>query len=219
MKKILRNQKGISLIEILAGIPLAAVVFAIFGIALSHFIITYQETQLYTQLQQDLFNAIETMRYGYALEGVTDDEGLIGLMTAEKVEFSTSRTDMTIKPIVVDPTYIYKSTFSVNDDKQLEVRSTYGVKYFRTPKLVFPSTPKKMIGSEPQFKILNPRNIWTVLKTDNEGNALLLKIELEAQVRFRERKRGQSRSEDIRRNTRTIRYETSVFLGNAQEEA
>ena len=219
MKKILRNQKGISLIEILAGIPLAAVVFAIFGIALSHFIITYQETQLYTQLQEDLFSAIETMRYGYALEGVTDDEGLIGLMTAEKVEFSLSRTDMTIKPMVVDPTYDYRSTFSVNDDKQLEVRSTYGVKYFRTPKLVFPSTSKKMIGNQPQFKILNPRNIWTVLKTDNEGNPLLLKIELEAQVRFRERKRGQSREEDIRRNTRKIRYETSVFLGNAQEEA
>ncbi len=218
MKKILKNQKGSSLIEILAGIPLAALVFAIFGIALSHFITTYQETQLYTQLQEDLFNAIETMRYGYALEGVTDNEGLIGLMTAEKVEFSTSRTDMTIKPIVVDPTYEYKSVFSVNDDNQMEVRSTYGAKYFRTPKLVFPSTPTKMIGNEPQFKILNPRNIWTVVKMDNEGNALLLKIELEAQVRFREKQRSQSRAEDIRRNTRKIRYETSVFLGNAQEE-
>ncbi len=218
MKKILRNQKGSSLIEILVGIPLAAVVFAIFGIALSHFIITYQETQLYTQLQEDLFSAIETMRYGYALEGVTDDEGLIGLMTAQTVEFSTSRTDMTIKPIVVNPIYTYKSVFSVNDDDQLEVRSTYGAKYFRTPKLVFPSTPTKMIGNQPQFKILNPRNIWTVLKTDNDGNALLLKIEMEAQVRFRERKRGESREEDIRRNTRKIRYETSVFLGNAQEE-
>jgi len=219
MKKILRNQKGISLIEMLAGLPLAAVVFTIFGIALSHFIITYQETQLYTQLQEDLFNAIETMRYGYALEGVTDDEGLIGLMTAQKVEFSTSRTDMTIKPIVVDPIYDYRSVFSINDDDQLEVRSTYGVKSFRTPKLVFPSTSTKMIGNEPQFKILNPRNIWTVLKTDIEGNALLLKIELEAQVRFREKQRGQSSAEDIRRNTRKIRYETSVFLGNAQEEA
>lgn len=218
MKKILRNQKGSSLVEILAGIPLAAVVFAIFGIALSHFIITYQETQLYTQLQEDLFSAIETMRYGYALEGVTDDEGLIGLMTAQTVEFSTSRTDMTIKPIVVDPTYKYKSVFSVNDDDQLEVHSTYGAKYFRTPKLVFPSTPTKMIGNQPQFKILNPRNIWTVLKTDNDGNALLLKIEMEAQVRFRERKRGESREEDIRRNIKKIRYETSVFLGNAQEE-
>ncbi len=218
MKKILRNQKGISLIEILAGLPLAAVVFAIFGIALSHFIITYQETQLYTQLQEDLFSAIETMRYGYALEGVTDDEGLIGLMTAHTVEFSTSRTDMTIKPIVVDPIYDYSSVFSVNDDDQLEVRSTYGTKYFRTPKLVFPSTSTKMIGNQPQFKILNPRNIWTVLKTDNEGNALLLKIELEAQVRFRKKQRGQSGDEDIRRNTRKIRYETSVFLGNALEE-
>lgn len=218
MKKILKNQKGISLIEMLAGLPLAAVVFAIFGIALSHFIITYQETQLYTQLQEDLFSAIETMRYGYALEGVTDDEGLIGLMTAQTVEFSISRTDMTIKPIVVNPIYTYKSVFSVNDDDQLEVRSTYGAKYFRTPKLVFPSTPTKMIGNQPQFKILNPRNIWTVLKTDNDGNALLLKIEMEAQVRFRERKRGESREEDIRRNIKKIRYETSVFLGNAQEE-
>jgi type II secretory pathway pseudopilin PulG len=219
--KILKSQKGISLIEILAGIPLATLVFAIFTISVLHFVTTFEETKLYTQLQEDLFNAIETMRYGYAYEYHTDGEGLIGLMTADTVSISTSRNTLKIRPIVVNQTLKndYWCTFTLNNNNQLEVYAKYGLKpSFPDRPVIFPSTPIKMIGREPRFKILNRGNIWSIEKTDAYGKPLMIKIELKGQVRFRERRKDQSREDDVRQNIRIIKYETSVFLGNAYTE-
>ncbi|MCK4312558.1 MAG: hypothetical protein KAW88_07470 [Candidatus Cloacimonetes bacterium] len=215
--KILKSQKGVSLIEVIAGIPLATLVFAIFTISVLHFITTFEETRLYTKLQEDLFNAIETMRYGYAYEPHTDNEGLIGLMTADSVNIWSSRNTLEMRPIVINQTLKkdYWCTITLNDDNHLEVYAKYGLKNFPERKIVFPSTPKKMIGREPQFKILNRGNIWTVEKMSYNKKPLMIKIQLEGQVRFRERRRGQTREDDIRQNTRTIKYETSVFIGNA----
>ena len=215
--KILKSQKGVSLIEVIAGIPLATLVFAIFTISVLHFVTTFEETKLYTQLQEDLFNTIETMRYGYAYEPHTDNEGLIGLITADSVSIWSTRNTLEMRPIVINQTLKndYWCTITLNDDNHLEVNAKYGLKNFPERKIIFPSTPIKMIGREPQFKILNRGNIWTVEKMSYNGKPLMIKIQLEGQVRFRERRRGQKREDDIRQNTRTIKYETSVFIGNA----
>ena len=97
--KILRNNKGYSLIEIIAGIPLTVLVFTIFAIGILHFVTTFQEVKLYNQLSQDLFDAIEIMRHGYMYDGVTDDEGLIGFTTAKKVQMGTSRKSIKVAPL------------------------------------------------------------------------------------------------------------------------
>lgn len=216
--KILKSQKGVSLIEVLAGIPLATLVFAIFTISVLHFVTTFEETKLYKQLQEDLFNAIETMRYGYAYEPYTDNEGLIGLMTADSVNIWSSRNTLEMRPMVINQVLKndYWCTITLNNNDQLEVYAKYGLKPpFPDRPVIFPSTPKKLIGREPQFKILNRGNIWTVEKMSYNGKPLMIKIQLEGQVRFRERRRRQTREDDIRQNTRTIKYETSVFIGNA----
>ncbi|MEA2095476.1 MAG: hypothetical protein U9P73_02120 [Candidatus Cloacimonadota bacterium] len=214
--KLLKNNRGYSLIEIIAGLPLVALVFVVFGIGTVHFVTNFQEVKLYSQLQQDLFDAIEVMRHGYMCDGVTDDEGLIGIATAKKVRVGDSRNSIKVMPITLNTAEeeSYWVKYIVNDDMQLETKGRYGINSYEN-KVVFPTTPIKYIGREPQFKIKNPLRIWNVVETDAQGNPLLLDIKLVGQVRFREKLRNQSNEDDIRRNTRTITYETSIFLGNS----
>jgi len=214
--KILKNNKGYSLIEIIAGFPLVTLVFVIFGIGIIHFTTTFQEVKLYSQLQQDLFDTIEIMRHGFMYEGVTDDEGLIGLTTAKKVDTS-SIISIKITPLVLnlDLEDDYWVTYAVNDDDQIEINGNYGLTHFPEIKTIFPSTPTEYLGNEAQFTIKNPRGIWTVTHRDAEGNPLMVDIKLVGQVRFREKTRDQSNDDDIRKNTKTISYETSVYLGNS----
>ena len=95
--------------------------------------------------------------------------------------------------------------------------SSHGLsKTFKTPVKIFPSTPTKMVGRNPQFQILNKNTIWEVQKRDGKEKPVLMKLTLEAQVRFRKKQRRQTSVDDIRQNTRTIKYETSVFIGNSQ---
>jgi len=215
--KILKNNKGYSLIELVAGIPLTAVVFVIFAIGIVHFTTTFQEVKLYTQLQQDLFDAIEIMRHGYLYEGINDDEGLIGLTTAKKVKIGESRNSIRVTPLVTNLSTeeLYYVDYILNDMDQIEIDGKYGLIPFTERKTVFPSTPTKFIDGKPQFTIKNPRNIWTVTRTDALGNPLMVHIKLVGQVRFREKMRDQNNEDDIRKNTRTITYETSVYLGNS----
>ncbi len=214
--KILKNNKGYSLIEIIAGLPLVALVFVIFGIGTVHFVTNFQEVKLYSQLQQDLFEAIEVMRHGYMCEGVTDNEGLIGIATAKKVTISASGNSIKVMPLTLNTVEEehYWVRYIVNDDMQLETKGSYGINRYQN-KMLFPATPIKYIGREPQFTIKNPMQIWNVTETDAQGNPLMLNIKLIGQVRFREKTRDQTNEDDIRKNTKTITYETSVFLGNS----
>ena len=216
--KILKNNKGYSLIEIIAGLPLVTLVFVIFGIGIIHFTTTYQEIRLYTQLQQDLFEAIEIMRHGYMLDGVTDDEGLIGLTTAKTIDLS-SVVELEVKPLVLNQNLerLYWVRYYVDDNMQLKVRGSYGGSKNFNNEPIFPSTPIKYIDGEPQFTIKNSYDIWSVTPNTTDGNGYphMINIKLVGQVRFREKLKDQSNEDDIRKNTRTITYETSVFLGNA----
>ena len=216
--KILKNNKGYSLIEIIAGLPLVALVFVIFGIGIVHFTTTYQEVRLYTQLQQDLFEAIEIMRHGYMLDGVTDDEGLIGLTTAKKIDLSSTAA-LKVTPLVLNQELenLYWVKYYVDDNMQLKVRGSYGASKNFNNEPIFPSTPIEYIDGDPQFTIKNSHNIWSVTPntTDGMGYPHMVNIKLVGQVRFREKSRDQTNEDDIRKNTRTITYETSVFLGNA----
>ncbi len=219
MKNLIRSNKGISLIELLVSLPLAVLIITGVSFSLLHFINSYQEVKLYTQLQEDLFNAIETMRYGYSYKTYTHDEGLIGLSTAKSVKLSQTVNQIEINPVIVEEglgTSSYWSRFTLDNNGHLNVTSRYGLQQFDEPKQIFPSTPTKMIDNQPQFKILNPYNVWSVEKTDGNGNPVLLKISLEGRVRFRKKGQNQSNEDDIRNNTKTVKYETSVFIGNTE---
>ncbi len=224
--KLKLNQKGVSLIELVAGIPIATLLFATLIMAMMHFVKTYQETKLFLQLQDELYQTIEYMRYGYAHETETQGEQMIGLMTARKVYLSPSGNYLQIYPLTTNQSQaeLYWTRFTVNDNHHLVLRSQYGGFKSIEPIIIFPKTkfhetqraqPPRKIGNEYQFKILNPRSIWQI-QYDENGEAVMVHIRIEGQVRFRLKGEKQTNLEDKKQNTRSIAYETSVFLGNAQ---
>jgi hypothetical protein len=210
------NEKGVSLIEVVAGIPLTIILFTTMILAMMHFVRAYQETKLYLQLQEDMFQAIETMRYGYAKEPETAGDGLIGLITAKEV-IRYGPSSIELRPLLTNLTYnqAYKAFFRVNDDRHLEYEGYSGISDHIRPVVIFPSTPPKKIGRDWQFQILNPQDIWGVVDDNAEGFPILMRIRLEGQVRFREKSVGQNITEDKNKNTKTCIMETYVFMENA----
>ena len=221
--KLLNNAKGIALTELLAAIPLTILVFVILIIGIVNFVTTYQEVRLYTQLQEELFDAVETMRYGYTKADVTggindldrEKEGLIGLLTARKVEFGTGGS-ITIYPPSVDQTFGeegYWSRFYLDENKHLRVSARYGVKVFQN-ELVFPSGINK-VGNDYQFQITELN--FTPIKSIQD-KIYVLGIHIKARVRFREKLKDQSIEDDINLNTKSIEYNTSVYMANANKK-
>ena len=214
MKKKYMNNKGVSLIELVAGLPLTVILFTTMILTMMHFVRTYQETRLYLQLQEDLFQAIETMRYGYAQEPQTKNDGLIGLMTAKDVILNSPNV-LEVRPLLTNLTYTesYKAFFKINDDHHIVYEGYSGLADHIGPLVIFPSTPPKQIGRQWQFQILNHQDVWRVIY-DGE-KPIKVRIRLEGRVRFRERRTGQFVEEDLRSNTKTCVFETIVFLDNA----
>lgn len=211
--KIINNPSGFSITDLVASLPLAVLVFVILILAMSNFITTYEETKLFTQLQDELFQAVETMRYGDTKKNVTDGEGLIGLLTAERVVISPHRTSITIYPVVVTQGLggeSYRAKFYLSDKGELKAESIYGIKPIH-PHVLFPSGSKKL-GAFQQFRITKLQFIPE--KVGSSGKVYLLGIRIKAEVRFRIRAAKQTLEEDLRKNIRSIEYKTSVFLGN-----
>lgn len=208
----LSGNSGVSLPELVASIPLAAIVFLIMGLAIVNFATTYQETRLYTQLQDELFQAIETIRHGVAKNNVTEGEGIIGVMTAGKVSINSARNRIQIIPVVVSQG-LGEESYSANfwlDDGKLMANGRYGVKSFNNFQ-VFPSGNRK-IGIVNMFRITDL--VFSVEK-GSSANVTLLGVEIEAQVRYREKLDEQSPAEDIEQNTKSIKYQTQILVGNA----
>jgi hypothetical protein len=208
------DQSGVSLPELVASIPLAALVFLIMGLALVNFATTYQETRLYVQLQDDLFQAIETIRHGVAKENVTAGEGIIGVMTAGKVTINSARNRIRILPVIVSQGLGEESYFCnfYLDDGKLMANARYGLKTFNNFR-VFPSGNRKIDGVS-QFRITN---LEFIPEAGNANDVTLLGVEIEAQVRYREKLEDQSPAEDIEQNTRRIKYKTSILVGNSDK--
>lgn len=219
LPKLKLNQKGYYLADLVASLPLAVLIILAFTFVVINFLRTFEEVKLYTQLQDELFSAIETMRYGYSVDYVTGNpsdpaelkEGLIGLITANEVTIGLDRRSITIKPVILTPGLPYYSNFYLDTNNHLRASGKYGLKSF-SDKLIFPTGIKK-IGVKDQFRILELNFISEKVVHDK---IYLLGIQIKAQVRFREKSSKQTAEEDIRMNTKTIEYKTSVFLTNAK---
>lgn len=220
--EMIRNQKGYSLTDLVASLPLAALVLVILTLAILSFVKTYQETKLYVQLQNELFQAVETMRYGYTRRDITGDPNapagskppIVGISTAESVEISANQRSITIEPVDIQSGPNLYARFFVDNVGHLRVSGQSGVSLSYTNELVFPSSIAEIDG-EPKFRLIDFR---VTPEYSSSTKVYVVGIYMKARVRFRQRMRDQSPAEDVEQNTRTIEYKTSVFVGNADTE-
>ncbi|MDP8220283.1 MAG: hypothetical protein P9X26_02985 [Candidatus Stygibacter frigidus] len=205
--------------DLVASLPLGLIVIFVMTLSISSFITTYSDIRDYTKMEDDLFQAIETLRCGYIETGVnTNKEPLCGLLSANQVRIGSNQDRITLGVQTASASTIQSIAWINNGE--LYISGQYGISTFRSPLdpnnpiiQLFPESTSK-IGSEKKYQLINTGDFFTPLKVDSEGNVRLLGIKLEARVRFRERRNGQSASDDLLMNTRTIRYETKVFIGN-----
>jgi hypothetical protein len=215
MRKILQNQKGISLVELVVSIPLALLVILILSIVLINFVTTYQEVKLYLELQENLFNTLEMIRYGYVYEPFTDSPSddpqnkrpIIGLMTANEI-------DLGIHPhsISLYQEGGYRADYYAADGKIFLNLSNPN--WSETGIQIFPPDDinNEEVGNDQRFEIID-YSLFSVEQGSLEKPEII-NVRLKGRVRFRAREQGQTVESDIRMNTKTIQYQALVYLEN-----
>lgn len=218
----IQNEKGLLLPDLIASLPLGLIVVLVMVLSIVNYITAYSDIRDYTKLQDDLFQAVETIRYGYVERGInTDGQSLCGLLSANQVRIGDNRNRLNLE--VHTGTAYTVGTSVWFSDGEMYLTGQYGASSFSSPTdnsrnvRIFPETTSE-IDHEPKYKIVESGSSFSSLGEDSEGNIRLLGIKLKAQVRFRERKNGQSMNDDILMNTRTIQYETKVFIGNTPQQ-
>ena len=205
---MIKNQKGFTLTELIAGIGLVSLLFVGFTIFLIQFVNNFKEINEFNTLQHELLSTIEAMRYGYVKVGVNENESLIGLMTANKVNIATNGKAVTITPIVTKAGERHWANYTLSPKGEIVLSAVYGIKSINN-EVIFPKS-KEVIDKALKYRITNfyIANSSPVVSNDIS----LVTITIEGQVRFRPKASGQNREEDQRLNTRTARFETTVFI-------
>lgn len=224
----LRNERGMLLPDLVASLPLGVIVLTVMTLSVINFLVAFNDVRDYTQLQDELFQAVETLRYGYVQSGVnTNSVALCGLMTANQVKLGDSRSSMELE-VDSNPAFPIRSRYWIDSNGMMKMRGNYGSQLFSSSITnsndipIFPISDRK-VGGALKFQILNPESAFTPLRVDAASNSTvryvrLLGVDIRAQVRFREREDGQSASDDLRMNTRQIRYQTKIFVPNTPSQ-
>lgn len=220
--RLIENSKGFSLAELVATLPLGILIVAALTVGIIKFSMAYTEITFYSQLQKEVIDTIESIKYGYPKDPYTTNKSLIGLSTAAKVIIPGSQIsapEITIRPPNLtsssgdSPNY---SRFYLNREGYLMVTSFYGSSTFTEQ--VFPRGSKKF-GKKRKFKILNS-DIFTNSTPYNggaiqtESNPKLVTIHIVARVRFREKKKDQNTQVDLKKNTKTVDFKATIYAAN-----
>ena len=220
----LKNRDGYTLMELVAVLPMGLIIMAALTVGTLHFVKTYQEIRLYSELQKQVFETIETIRYGYAKSPITDGKILIGISNAYKIIFpqlsnaSAGYSEITLKPVDLESpngeTESY-AKFYLNRHNELMMDANYNGRTFREK--IFPKENKK-IGKFWQYEIINKDLFYNVTPNYQEtGLVQLVKIHIVARVRLRKKGKDQNTKEDIRVNTKTVDFETTLFASNVKK--
>jgi len=218
----IRNERGLMLPDLIASLPLGVIVMVVMTLSVVNFLLAYSDVRDFTKMQDDLFQTVETLRYGFVQSGVnTNGVALCGLMTANQVTVGESSVVMKVDG---NPAQPIQSSYRITGEGMMKLRGNYGSQLFTSPNsssadiALFPKSDLKIDG-ELKYRILNPGSAFSAEESEFNENTntymvRLLGVDIEAQVRYRERVNGQSEEDDLRMNTRRIWYHTKIFVPN-----
>lgn len=207
-----KNQKGFTLTELIAGIVLVTLLFTGFTIFYMQFLKGLFEMREFNQLQEDVLYTFESMRHGYAKKNINDKKGLIGLLTAQTVAISTNNSAVTITPIITDTGSRYWAKYSLDNEGRILLNAQYGL-YHISNQVIFPSSSEK-VGREYKYQVTN----FKISNLTSGGNFVkLVRIKIDAEVRYRQRGLDQNRVEDQKQNIGNVSFETVVYIDNAKD--
>lgn len=207
-KKIRFRDDGFSLLELIAVLMISTVIFLGASIAVSTFLLKFQELQRISVLNREAFNCLQVIKHGVTVE-IGGQTQFMGVINADEAELSGNfvdgggRTALLLKPPVSH------SEYSTHDEIKIFVSDGY----VRYEQFVFGASGTT---SDERYifpkRVSNKNKIMEVTKlTFRNGNPIaqtlkVVKVELEARIEI-------SRAEKGKRNYHTVRYETYMAIG------
>lgn len=199
---LINNEKGITLTEIIAALAVSALLVGMAAITLLTFFGKYKELTYYAQLQQDAFDLVETVKYGYPFKGIDEfiflgvansssltldgTAGSWGLTTSRGVSCIPDRAEEGHSNDYVRYYYDGRSA-------SIMVQGLYGPVFKQEQ--IFPSRNQELI------KVTDFR----IRSLTGSENPRLISIELEAEISL------STDPEDVR--VKKVSYSTNVALG------
>ncbi len=83
--RVLGNERGISLVEVLSGIVLTALLVALAAVAIIIFYTKFSELSHFADVQQGTFETVETVKYGYPFEDI-EEYVFIGVANSDSLQ-------------------------------------------------------------------------------------------------------------------------------------
>jgi len=210
----LKNSHGFTITELLAAALLASVIAIGFATAMYQYVLSFQESRDFMNLQQDMVAAFDAMRHGFVRRNLNLDQPLIGFLSAQTITISPDKQSITIIPLDGRVGSRYFARFSrYARDGSIILNAQYG-QYTGNNIVVFPSRDEK-VGREAKYQITS-----LIFEDATPGieRSRLVRISMTGKVRFRERSSRQNQADDLKFNVRYAQFETTVFLGNADKE-
>lgn len=184
MKRILTNQKGITLIELISVMSISLMLILISAVGLSVFFSKYRELNTWVEMQRDAMNCLSTMKMGVPV-GTQRETEYYGITNARKLRLmgalygSGTGTGIICLPPISDVSQsIDKSQFYF-DGNAVRVNYVYRGVQIGSPQYLFPSRENLDIVEVQNFKVTQ----------ENSGSeVMVVRVDLTARVELSPKK-------------------------------
>lgn len=190
------NQKGLSLAEVLAGMVVSTILIGLAAIAIITFYTKFRELSYFADLQQQAFDAVETVKYGYP---IAEQTGYIfsGVANAKSLTLDAisggwgSFSGITCIPDRSRPGHSndYVRYYWDRNAQALRMQALYGIRFYSEQ--IFPKPGDDKIRVT-HFNLTSPTG---------PVNPRVVKLELTAEIIISEE------------NTKEVSYTTTIAIG------
>lgn len=191
MFRSLKNERGITLIEVITVLLISTILIMVSGMAISVFFRRYKVINDYLELQKGAMECLETIRSGYSMNR---GEQFYGVANAKTIEITgvsdTWNAGSGIK--VYPPTY---ADFQLNDmvhfyleDGTIKVNYIYNGVQVSSAQNLFPSREMRDKMQVTRFSVANANGTGGILSLSDvvDTDLRILEVELEARVRVKD---------------------------------
>lgn len=191
-----RNDRGITLTEIVAALAVSTILISLAAVAIITFLTKFRELSYFAELQQEAFNAVETVKYGFGIPD--EDEYLfLGIANAKSVTLEAASggwgafSGITCIPDRSAPGHSndYVRYYWDRQARTLRVQALYGIRYYEEQ--IFP--PR----GDDRIEVTN----FNLTSPTGAANPRVVKLELTSEITISEDKKKE------------VSYTTTVALG------
>ena len=180
LKRILTNQKGVTLIELISVMSISLMLILISAVGLSVFFSKYRELNTWVEMQRDAMNCLSTMKMGVPV-GTQRETEYYGITNARKLRLmgalygSGTGTGITCFPPITDMSQAIDKSQFYFDGKAVRVNYVYRGVQIGSPQYLFPSRDNLDIVELQNFKITQ----------ENSGTeVMVVRVDLTARVKL-----------------------------------